>query len=153
MTRALFIGRFQPFHKGHLAAIKYIEKKADSIIICLAAHVPDENNPFSIGERKKMIRDCGISHRIEVIKDTDSDEAWSDMIIRRFHPDMIFSNNPWTQGCFAGKFVKVLKIPVTYRINATIIRRLMKEHKDWKRHVPIPVVKVVEKHAYHKADS
>lgn len=30
---ALIIGRFQPFHKGHLSVIKMVAEKSDSIII------------------------------------------------------------------------------------------------------------------------
>ena len=56
---ALFIGRFQPFHKGHLKVLQDILKKYDEIIIGIGSsqysHVID--NPFSEEERKKMIKE------------------------------------------------------------------------------------------------
>ncbi len=153
MTTALYIGRFQPFHKGHLSAIRYIEKKADKIIIGIAVHNPDKNNPYSAQERTRMLRDCGIRHRIALIKDTESDKKWADMIIRKFKPDIIFSNNPWTKDCFRGKNVKVIRIPVKHSISATKIRELMKKGRGWKKHIPEPVAGIIEKHVQNKANS
>ena len=33
MSTGLFIGRFQPFHRGHLATVKYALKKVDALVI------------------------------------------------------------------------------------------------------------------------
>lgn len=53
--KALFIGRFQPFHSGHLDAIKQISE--DEIIIGVGSsqYSGTEDNPHSFEERKKMI--------------------------------------------------------------------------------------------------
>ena len=40
---ALFIGRFQPFHKGHLAAIKWILKKEGKIFIVIGSNQQSSN--------------------------------------------------------------------------------------------------------------
>ncbi|MEM2571402.1 MAG: adenylyltransferase/cytidyltransferase family protein, partial [Thermoproteota archaeon] len=37
MRRALFIGRFQPFHKGHLYSVKHILKEFDEVVVTIAA--------------------------------------------------------------------------------------------------------------------
>ncbi|HDH28034.1 MAG TPA: nicotinamide-nucleotide adenylyltransferase, partial [Euryarchaeota archaeon] len=51
--RALLIGRFQPFHKGHLAVIKKILSEADELIIVVGSsqHRGAVENPFSADER------------------------------------------------------------------------------------------------------
>ena len=33
----LYVGRFQPFHLGHLEAIKHILKKVDTVIIAIGS--------------------------------------------------------------------------------------------------------------------
>ena len=39
MSRGLFIGRFQPFHYGHLAALKWILSREDEVIFALEAPI------------------------------------------------------------------------------------------------------------------
>ena len=57
MTRALFVGRFQPFHYGHLHAVESILKENDELLLVVGSaqmsHEPD--NPFTAGERIEMI--------------------------------------------------------------------------------------------------
>ncbi|WKD50190.1 bifunctional nicotinamide-nucleotide adenylyltransferase/Nudix hydroxylase [Microbulbifer spongiae] len=54
----VFIGRFQPFHLGHLAVIEAGLVQAEQIIIlCGSAHQPRSvRNPWTIAEREAMIR-------------------------------------------------------------------------------------------------
>jgi bifunctional NMN adenylyltransferase/nudix hydrolase len=54
---AVFIGRFQPFHKGHLTACLQALQSADKLIILVgsATSSPNIRNPFSFEERKEMI--------------------------------------------------------------------------------------------------
>ncbi len=54
----VFIGRFQPFHKGHLAVIEVGLKQAEQLIIlCGSAHQPrSARNPWIVSEREAMIR-------------------------------------------------------------------------------------------------
>ena len=54
---ALIVGRFQPFHKGHLFLIKKALEKADKIIIGIgSANMSDDNNPIDFETRKKIIK-------------------------------------------------------------------------------------------------
>ena len=55
--KALFIGRFQPFHKGHLQIIQHASKKYDEVIIGIGSsqYNHTKHNPFSSQERKMMI--------------------------------------------------------------------------------------------------
>ena len=55
----LFIGRFQPFHKGHLWAVREILKECDSIIIGVGSSNKQNTttDPFTFEERKSMIEE------------------------------------------------------------------------------------------------
>ncbi|MEM3079801.1 MAG: adenylyltransferase/cytidyltransferase family protein, partial [Thermoproteota archaeon] len=52
-SRGLFIGRFQPFHLGHLKAVEYIINRVDEVIIGIgsAQYSHTLENPFTAGER------------------------------------------------------------------------------------------------------
>ena len=58
VNRGLYVGRFQPFHLGHLRAIKAVLKEVDEIVIVIgsAQYSHNSNNPFTAGERLVMIR-------------------------------------------------------------------------------------------------
>ena len=54
----LYIGRFQPFHNGHLSLIKEILKKVKKlhIVVGSSQHSDTKENPFSADERIVMIK-------------------------------------------------------------------------------------------------
>ena len=54
---ALFIGRFQPFHLGHLHVIKKYYNKYDILFIGIGSsqYHHTAENPFTYEERKSMI--------------------------------------------------------------------------------------------------
>jgi bifunctional NMN adenylyltransferase/nudix hydrolase len=64
MTReyqfGIYIGRFQPFHLGHLQTLKLALERAEQVILILGSHrvASDIRNPWSSQERIEMIRDC-----------------------------------------------------------------------------------------------
>jgi len=55
---AVYIGRFQPFHHGHLRSVKLALEIADHLIIVLGSHraASSVKNPWSAQEREQMIR-------------------------------------------------------------------------------------------------
>ena len=58
LNRGLFIGRFQPFHLGHLATIKFALKSVEQLVIVVgsADKSHELRNPFTAGERIEMIK-------------------------------------------------------------------------------------------------
>jgi bifunctional NMN adenylyltransferase/nudix hydrolase len=54
----VFIGRFQPFHKGHLHVVKEgLAQAKQLIVLCGSAHLPRTlRNPFTFEEREQMMR-------------------------------------------------------------------------------------------------
>ena len=59
IMKSLFIGRFQPFHNGHLKVIKHLSTTYEEIIIGIGSsqYHNESENPFTADERKKMIEE------------------------------------------------------------------------------------------------
>ena len=58
MKKGLVLGRFQPFHLGHLNLIQTVlnDKKEPLICIGSAQYAHTKDNPFTVKERKDMIQ-------------------------------------------------------------------------------------------------
>ena len=56
----IYIGRFQPFHLGHLHTIRLALDQAEEVILILGSHqvAPDIRNPWSSQERIDMLKAC-----------------------------------------------------------------------------------------------
>lgn len=56
----VYIGRFQPFHLGHISTLQVALHKADHVIVVLGSHNSPRTikNPFTAAEREEMIRAC-----------------------------------------------------------------------------------------------
>jgi nicotinamide-nucleotide adenylyltransferase len=53
MLKALFIGRFQPLHLGHLDALKQISKEEIIIGIGSSQYSGTKENPYNFEQEKK----------------------------------------------------------------------------------------------------
>jgi len=53
---SLFIGRWQPFHKGHRKLIDKVLEEGKPVVIAIRDTAISEENPYSVTEREKMIR-------------------------------------------------------------------------------------------------
>ena len=157
MTNGLFIGRFQPFHKGHLATVKFALEKVEHLVIVVGSaqksHEP--RNPFTAGERIRMIKESlDIDSETDVrriliipIPDTDVHSLWThqvDMLVPKY--DVVFANDLFTLMLFREQGVKAIEAPL-YRRNemrATEIRRRMAAEEIWEDLVPMSVSKVIK---------
>lgn len=142
----LLIGRFQPFHLGHLEALKYALTKVDKLWIGLgSSNKPlQKNNPFSAEERKIMILDSiddSIKKRIEIynIPDVENHIKWIELIatiVPKF--DVIFTNDELTKHLYGKKKIQVLSIPFSQRdiLSGTNIRDKIQSDQKWENLVP-----------------
>ena len=142
----LLIGRFQPFHLGHLAALQFAIPKVDKLWLGLgSSNKPiEKNNPFSIEERKKMILssiDDSIQNKISIfpIPDLDNHVKWIqniDTIVPDY--EIIFSNDPMTEHLYSKRNVQVFAIPFLKRdqLSGTRLRDLIKSDQKWDDLVP-----------------
>lgn len=54
---AMFVGRWQPLHKGHQELFKQAMDEGKNVLICIRDIQPDEKNPFSADEVKTNIEE------------------------------------------------------------------------------------------------
>jgi len=142
----LLIGRFQPFHLGHLEALQFALSKVDKLWIGLgSSNKPiEKNNPFSAEERKEMILssiDDPMKDKISIyfIPDLDNHVKWIekiDTIVPKF--DIVFSNDELTKHLYSKRTVPITPIPFLKRdvLSGTNIRRLIISDQKWNDLVP-----------------
>lgn len=151
----LLIGRFQPFHLGHLDALHYALTKVENLWVGLgSSNKPiQKNNPFTAAERKEMILSSindSISNRIKIfyIPDIDNHLKWIeviDTIVPKF--DVIFTNDDLTKYLYTKRGTLVESIPFTKRdvLSGTNIRDLINNEQPWNHLVPEGTLEVLSR--------
>lgn len=142
----LLIGRFQPFHLGHLDALHFALSKVDKLWIGLgSSNKPlQKDNPFSAEERKEMILssiDDSMKQRIQIyfIPDLENHIKWIELIntiVPKFN--IIFTNDELTRHLYSKRDVTVLSIPFVKRdiLSGTNIRNMIISDQKWEDLVP-----------------
>ena len=155
ISRGLYVGRFQPFHLGHLDAINYVLKKIDELVIVIgsAQYSHNSKNPFTAGERLVMVRrallEAGVDYSklwIVPVPDVHLHMLWVSAV-EGYTPkfNMLYSNEPLTRRLFTEAGYQVKNIPLFDRKQymSTIVREKMAEGDSWKELVPKSVVDFV----------
>ena len=142
----LLIGRFQPFHLGHLEALRFALSKVDKLWVGLGSsnRPVEKDNPFTAQQRKEMVLssiDDSMKEKISIyfIPDVDNHIQWIekiDTIVPKF--DIIFSNDDLTKHLYSKRNTKVLAIPFLNRgsLSGTNIRDLILNDQKWEDFVP-----------------
>ncbi|MFX1429246.1 MAG: nicotinamide-nucleotide adenylyltransferase [Promethearchaeota archaeon] len=153
---ALFLGRFQPLHHGHIYVIKQILKFNKKIKIGIGSSQISNtlNDPFTSDERKKFIITAlerrsisSKSYELFDIPDIFNAKKWVDHVISivgKF--DIVYSNSDWVRELFSNKGIKVgNKISIfKKKFNGNNVRNLIiKNKKEWKSLVPNEVVELI----------
>lgn len=158
----LLIGRFQPFHKGHLFLIKKAFEYVEKLIIGIGtANRVDQENPWTIEARRKMlekvldseshfapntrgyVRDKTLKERVLKIVPIDDyledDNLWLKKALERIGKfDVLIGNDEWTDGIFekAGYTVLRLGFYKRYLYEGEKIRKLMMKGGKWQERIP-----------------
>jgi len=156
ISRGLYVGRFQPFHLGHLHAIKHVLSEVDEIVIVIgsAQYSHRLDNPFTAGERVTMVREAldetkifPSKYWIIPIRDVHVHMMWV-AEVRGYTPkfEYVYSNEPLTRRLFVEAGFPVKSIPYKKRrlYLATEIRERMLENKSWTELVPKSVAKYIK---------
>ncbi|TLZ45279.1 MAG: nicotinamide-nucleotide adenylyltransferase [Methanobacteriota archaeon] len=153
--RAFFIGRFQPFHRGHLAMVKRILESHTEIIVGIgsAQYSHTGENPFTGGERYEMIKRSldreGIhNYHIVPIPHTHVHSVWVSHVQSLVPPfDVVYTNSDLVVRLFREHGLKVLSPPLLDRdrLSGTEVRRRMLSGGDWESLVPESVAEYVKK--------
>lgn len=149
VNRGLYVGRFQPFHLGHLGAVKAVLKEIDELVIVIgsAQYSHNLNNPFTAGERLVMIR-CALQEAklspsklwIVPVPDVHLHMLWVSAV-EGYTPkfNACYSNEALTQRLFSEAGYPVKEIPFFDRKQymSTVIREKMLQGDDsWAELVP-----------------
>lgn len=157
---ALFIGRFQPFHNGHLYSLKKCLEIAQQVIVGIGSSQTSgtEDNPWDYETRKKMVESVveGLSAQVVALPDLFDDHKWGDQIVSLLQQkgletsDVVgVGNNDWTNRIFRSIGIDVYETGLYKRdeLEGIKIRELMKNNDvSWKKRVPERVVQLVEKY-------
>jgi nicotinamide-nucleotide adenylyltransferase len=156
--RGLMLGRFQPFHKGHLALTKQILSECDELVIIIGSAQFNfiDKDPFSAGERVLMIhealKEAGIDlsrcYVIPVAND-ENNARWLAYLRSMVPPfDVLYSGNDFVKYLARSQDSNIeIKEPVFAEVNeynGTNIRHLMQDGKPWEHLVPPAVAKVIQ---------
>ncbi len=148
VNRGLYVGRFQPFHLGHLEAIKSVLENIPELVIVIGSAQYSHNavNPFTAGERLVMIRRALQEAEIDYsrfwivpVPDVHLHMLWVSALegyTPRFN--LVYSNEPLTRRLFieAGYKVKSIRFFERKLYSSTLIREKMLKDDSWASLVP-----------------
>lgn len=153
---SLFIGRFQPFHLGHLSVIKSALKENDFLIIGIgsAENSNEPDNPFNASQRWEMItaaldeakipRD---KYTIIPVRNINNYDKWVDHVARLVPPfEAVYTGSPIVKELFEkhGGY-EIRDVEFKEKICATDVRKKMIKDENWESLVPTAVAKFLKK--------
>ncbi len=151
--RGLLIGRFQPFHSGHLAAVRQIRTDRPSEQLILGIGSAQESytwkNPFTASERIEMavlaIEEAKLDGVIVMpVPDIDRHALWVrylETLLPRF--ERVYTNNPLTRALFEdAKYpVESPSLIDRARFEGERVREYLAAGVDWTPLVPPAVAR------------
>src|SRR3989338_1710028 len=153
---SLFIGRFQPFHRGHLSALRWIAARSSKVIVAIGSADKgyEPENPFTSSERIRMVRgqlkDAGLLKKclIAQVTDVNDNNRWVqhvDANVPKY--DMAYSNNALVKRLMRKAGREVGAIPFFKRAvyDATKIRGRMRQGREWQARGPRKVLFVLKR--------
>ena len=152
----LLIGRFQPFHFGHLYLIKKALEEVEKLIIGIgSANIKNRDNPLSFEQRKKLLDAVFKKEnlvkkisKIAPINDYSDDNIWLEKTLDVIGAiDVIIGNNEWVNSIFEAKNYPILRIGLykRYLYESQKIRELIRAGHKWSNRIPSYLVKAIKK--------
>jgi nicotinamide-nucleotide adenylyltransferase len=155
-VRGLLVGRFQPFHGGHLRVVREIHRRRPDAGLLLGIGSAEESytwkNPFTAGERFEMIdRTFAVptEPRLYVVPVADIRRhaqwvRYLESLLPTF--DRVYTNNPLTRLLFerAGYAVESPTLYSRAKFEGEHIRRCLASGRGWRPLVPPAVAGYLE---------
>jgi len=152
-VRILFIGRFQPFHNGHLEAVRYLSRMGEIIVaVGSAQYAGTFRNPFAFKERELMMRAALEEAHLEVldivpVKDIHNHQRWAEHVQASVPAyEAIFTNSEVDRRIFEFAGERVMKewFFDRDRYEGKKVREALAAGKGWKELVPPAVANFLE---------
>ena len=148
--KAVFVGRFQPLHNGHLDALEYIEEEYDDIVFVIgsAQESGTKDNPWSADERKKILNEIFPDIPLYFLEDVPGDDKeWLEnlnTLVGKY--DALFSGNDWVLDVCRMYQVPCKKVKFNLDITGTAIREKLRAGLSVAEFVPPQVNEWIKKH-------
>ena len=156
-TTALFIGRFQPLHHGHIYVLYRILEEHNKVKIGIGSSQfsNTKNDPFTNVERRRFIEAAlkkrkipNSKYEIYDIPDIFNAKKWVDHVVTIVGDfEIVYSNSDWVRELFQNRgYVVGKKLGIfKKKYNASNVRKLIsKERKNWTNLVPNEVVNLIQ---------
>ncbi|MCX6695360.1 MAG: nicotinamide-nucleotide adenylyltransferase [Candidatus Altiarchaeota archaeon] len=149
--KALVVGRFQPFHTGHLRMLEYVAKREGTLVIGVGSSNKSstKENPFTVEERKEMIRKSVPfkNYVFAEIPDFGDNLKWVAWIKDNVEFDVAYTNSERERKIFENAGIAVKPIPFFERekYSAIEVRRRIASGLNWRELVSKGTLEVMEK--------
>lgn len=153
---AAMLGRWQPVHLGHRAALISLCEQYDRVVVGIgSSNIHDYRNPFSQREVEDMLNLVLApfdNFTLIPIPDQHDDAAWCRTISASFgRPDVLFTANPYVAHLLKDTFAlahpaSVIPAERKTAVSATMVRRALARGADWQPLLPGEVAAYIRTH-------
>ncbi len=156
LNGAALIGRFQPFHLGHLELVNQILLEFSEIIVIIGSSQANytPHNPFTAGERVTMIRNSLLESKVNMEKvilihlmDDENNYRWFSNLKSYSPPfEVIYSGNVFIKLLLEHENIQLREPKFINKksYNGSNIRKLLASNDlEWENLVPTAVKKII----------
>lgn len=143
--RGAFVGRFQPFHRGHHQVVVDYRDRFEELVLVVGSSMTARTprNPLSAAERASIIRACHPDLRLVFLPDEARGEAgyeaWTERLMGETDADVIITRNDLVTRLvesFADARTENQPLYEPDRFSGTEIRRRIRAGEPWRELVP-----------------